>query len=745
MATLPAAVPRALCAPRWAWAGPAALAASLYLPTLFHGFPWDDELIVRDQKWLRDPASVGQLLDQRYFRSGEISWRPLPTLTHLVEMQLVGAPPPPAPGWRDAQGQRPVPWAAHLREPPAGPFHLTNVLLHGAVAALCALLAWRALGWIGSLDPIARAVGAAVAGTCMAVHPACVEAVAVISFREDLLAAVGMLGALWCLAPGAPVGLGWRAGGWGLAGVAIFSKESALLLPALLVAAEWLGTVRGARRGRTRVLAAHAPVWVLAATYAALRFGPMRGPLEPVYAAFGATPPYRWLLVPAVWIEHVRLLCFPLWLRADYFLPAPVSPWDLRVVLGCGLAAAGLVALVAAWRTGWRVAALGGLLVLATWLPVSNLVPLPNPFAERYCYVAVAGLGLILAEAAERSVRGRPAARERLLGVAVLLAVLAAARTLPRELAWRDSDAVWKAEPEGSMRGFAHVQGEAERTGDSVRLLRVQREALARFGDLPFGAAPTRWHWIRGLGYAWRVHGLTLRARAEASGTPGGERAELEAQVREAFAQSEQVLREALALHPLHYLTYEDLGTLAREQGRFQEALDWYRQSAARAAPQAARALLNAGDMSYELGRFEEAEATWRRALELDPGGAYLCNAIAKAIVRRTSLSPADLVRTQAGRDAMGLWAIAAASNPWDAHSRLNLGMGHLMLGQFLDARRVLGEAFDLAPADPQIASATADAAERVGDWPLARAALERWVALEPDNPAPRERLARRR
>ena len=318
-----------------------------------------------------------------------------------------------------------------------------------------------------------------------------------------------------------------------------------------------------------------------------------------------------------------------------------------------------------------------------------------------------------------------------------------AGRSLAREPVWRSSDSVWTAEPEGSMRRMAHLQNEAEQKGDTRGLLRLQREALDRFGDLPFGAAPIRWHWIRGLGYGWRVHGLALRARAEARDTPASEREQLAAQVREAFAESERVLREALALHPLHSLTYEDLGTLAREQGRLEEALDWYGQAAARAGPQAARALLNAGEVAFALGRLDEAEAAWRRALELDPGGAHLCNSIAKVIVTRTKLGPSELVRTRAGREAMALWATAAATNPWDDQSRLNLGVAHLMLGQAGDAHTMLAQAFELRPDDPSVAGPTADAAERVGDWGLLRAALERWVAAEPGNAVPKARLAR--
>ncbi len=106
----------------------------------------------------------------------------------------------------------------------APPFRWENLLLHALAAILVFRLAWRVAG--------ERVDAGLLAGLLFAVHPVAVEAVAWVSSRGDLLALVGMLAALLVLER---PGVGRTLLGALLALLACFAKESAVVLPALLL------------------------------------------------------------------------------------------------------------------------------------------------------------------------------------------------------------------------------------------------------------------------------------------------------------------------------------------------------------------------------------------------------------------------------------------------------------------------------------------------------------------------------
>ena len=126
----------------------ALVAVLLYLPALGYGFVFDDLSLIG----AAGPAPLG----------GEVlPYRPLRYLSLRLDFALGG-------------GRT---WV----------YHATNVALHAAGCALVVHAASR-LG--------AYAVLALLAGVTIAIHPLCVEAVAYVSGRRDLLAGVLGLGAV---------------------------------------------------------------------------------------------------------------------------------------------------------------------------------------------------------------------------------------------------------------------------------------------------------------------------------------------------------------------------------------------------------------------------------------------------------------------------------------------------------------------------------------------------------------------
>jgi len=265
-------------------------------------------------------------------------------------------------------------------------YKLTNLLLHVLVTVLVFALARRVL----ATDSAALA-----SGLIFAVHPAHTEAVAWISARTELLAA--LFGLASVLAFLRYVGEGRR--GWYAASVAFFlagilSKENVLVLPLLLAALAWL---RRPRPGWRRVCAELIPFAVVALAYLGVRqvvlgymLSQTRGPhLE-----------MRLLLAGVAILEYLRILVFagraePLY---DIFGPAIRSP---AIAVAAWVGVVGLAAAAIAIRRRWAAAAFAAAWTLVAILPVTNIVPIPNPIpVERFLYLPSVGFSILFGMAA---------------------------------------------------------------------------------------------------------------------------------------------------------------------------------------------------------------------------------------------------------------------------------------------------------------------------------------------------------
>jgi tetratricopeptide (TPR) repeat protein len=336
--------------------------ASAYAPAGRGVLLWDDEYVVAQNLFIRDWHNLPDLLTRHYFdraerghytRSGEQSYRPLVTLSHFLDAAL----------W-DRWG---------------GGYHWMNLLYHWLA---CLLLAWMLAAL--EIGPVA-ALGAAL---LLALHPLSSEAVLMVSYREDLLATAGVCAALG-------LHLRRRTGWAALALVAaLLAKESAVVFLPLVMLGDWLRTSPGQR---------HPPsAWRSWLLYAVITL------LYLWLLLFGLTDPagggggYPGGSIGAgladaarILLHDLRLLVWPWPLRFD---PpwTPSSGWTDWRAAAALLVAASLV--TAAWRRlpPWPERFLALWFFIAV-LPVVGIYPLPNPVAERYLYLPLAGVSGLLA------------------------------------------------------------------------------------------------------------------------------------------------------------------------------------------------------------------------------------------------------------------------------------------------------------------------------------------------------------
>ena len=182
-----------------------------YSPAMRGGFIWDDDDYVTENGCLRSPAGLGAIwLHPRQTPQ----YYPLVFTTFWAEYHL---------------------WGLN----PAG-YHIVNVLLH----AMAAVLLWRVLRRLG-------VPGSYLAGLVFALHPVCVESVAWITERKNVLSCLLYLAAFGAYlrfeppeAPASPRPRRWYAAAAALFVMALWSKTVTFSLPAAIAVALWY------RRGR---------------------------------------------------------------------------------------------------------------------------------------------------------------------------------------------------------------------------------------------------------------------------------------------------------------------------------------------------------------------------------------------------------------------------------------------------------------------------------------------------------------
>lgn len=386
--------PWSLVSGRTSILGTVLLVSIVFLPTLGFGFVYDDHWTILDNGFLRRPEDWWMLLGPEAARRNVPDpFRPTLVLFDGLAYQAFGL---------HALAQ-----------------HGLSLALHGLVTVLVA----RWLERLGAPLPL-RIATAAVFGT-LAIHA---EAVAVVSYREDLLAAALGLAALLLaerslVAARTPRRLAFACASALCMSLAVGAKTSAAPLPVLWWLAHRLLPWQAPRRGVTPVALALTAGVGLALLHTTLVVGSVvpygHDPARIEAHRIGLSP----VLAASVQIHLAylqRIVC-PFGLGPEY-VDAGAAWTDPATVLALG-ALAGLLglALARARRAPVLAFAVLGCFVLA--LPTSNLFPMPNMQADRFVYLtslpAALGLAALLLTA------GRELARKGLPPLATVAPLLA--------------------------------------------------------------------------------------------------------------------------------------------------------------------------------------------------------------------------------------------------------------------------------------------------------------------------------
>lgn len=389
----------------------AALVAAVFAPAVRNGFVnWDDQVNITGNPHFRGfaPANLKWMLTAAVLGH----YIPLTWLTLALDHAVWGM---------DPRG-----------------YHLTNVLLHAANAALVFLVARRLLAGY----PVAAVVAALTFG----LHPLRAESVAWVTERRDvlsgLLVLLALLAYLRATESAGAARRGWLGASLGAFAASLLAKAITMTFPVVLLILDWYPL-------RRRALREKVPFAAVGAVGAAVALAAVRTTAVTSWADYGA--PARFAMTTFSLAFYVSRTLVPVGLSPLYELPAVVHPLAREFVLSTaatvGLTAA---AIGVRRRAPWFTAAWAAYAVVL--LPVAGPVHAGLQLAhDRYSYLSCLPWALLAGAGVGSLMRaGRQGVAGRAVGVAAGAVVVATIGgwsylTVQQVRIWRSSEALWGA------------------------------------------------------------------------------------------------------------------------------------------------------------------------------------------------------------------------------------------------------------------------------------------------------------
>jgi hypothetical protein len=477
-----------------------------------------------------------------------------------------------------------------------GWWHLMSIALHLAATWLVFRLGLRLLG---SLQ------GATVAAMLFGVNPVHIEAVAWVSGNTETLVAIACMASFLAY-------LNWRDEGskrawWLTASVALYAvavllKETGGVVPGIILAYELLAPDEKAERRtrfnlrRTALLLA--PYVVITLAYLGARGAVLRGVVSPMHHRPLTSVVLTW---PKILWCYLRLLAWPFGLNAYYDDFDLVKSFAARDFV---LPTLGIVALFGAFIVLFRRSRrmlFGGIAILLPLLPVvvgSVVFQMHDFIHDRFLYVPSIALAfmlasaLLLVKAPGRAEGGtssggaiRAASGWLRTAAAVALSVVLAVATVIQSSPWDNDIALFTHARKLAPHNVRATEGLAEAygmVGDLDAALRVQREATIE--------KPDYWAGLCNLGiYSYRAQD---------------------------YAAAERTLMRAIAawppeIQPMSGSQFYYLGMARLNLGRFADAEAPLRR-AVQLRPDSPGYHFGLGMALKRLGKVQEAEAEFR-------------------------------------------------------------------------------------------------------------------------------------
>ena len=351
----------------------------IYSPVLFNHFVGDDNVIFGRNTFYHSWKNVPRLFEKgRVISSHEIivnsesradlgkvsaSFRPILNLTYFLDYYL-------------------------FQDNPYG-LHLISILIH----CVNSVLVYRIVNQIFSSSLLGL-----FAGLLFSLHPIQSEAVAVVNCQCDLLATMFVLFSFYFwtkFQQGGYVSRGHYCNSLAIYSFALFTKESTVTLPLVILFFDQILVARrpGLRKrgiyyiGFIAVLVFYLYLYVAVFPNTSLSFHWLGGSFV-----------NHCLIMGYIWYSYLMNVLFPWTVKAIPGLYCPPVPVVFSLVTAeMGTAFIALITSVFVLWRHYKEAVFFLLWYIIFYLPVSNLVPIANPMADRFMYLPSVGALIVLA------------------------------------------------------------------------------------------------------------------------------------------------------------------------------------------------------------------------------------------------------------------------------------------------------------------------------------------------------------
>jgi tetratricopeptide (TPR) repeat protein len=403
-----------------------ALVLAAYSNSFDAGFVYDNETAILVDARVHQATlhNAHRILTEGYWVDQPTTdlYRPLTTLSYLLNYSILG------------NGTN-----------PAG-YHWMNLVLHAINVALVYAVGIMALG-----NPAPALALAAIWG----LHPLLTEGVTNIVGRADLLAAFGILMGLLSHVR-ATAEAGWRKTGWLIVlalsqTIALFSKETGVVLPILMLSYDLIWSAPAVWRRRTRSYAVLALPWIAFFGLRSQLHMHLEVPFEKNPLVGAAFWPARMTALKVLG-RLLKLFIWPSALSADYsYNSVPLFRWslasweNLQAPIVLALCAAAIALALRVRRDNKPVCFFVFFFFIAL-APTSNVfILIGSVMSERFMYLPAVGLTGCAVGIAWTLARRypQPAVGRVLWAAAAILCVALGARTYARNLDWHDEATLW--------------------------------------------------------------------------------------------------------------------------------------------------------------------------------------------------------------------------------------------------------------------------------------------------------------
>ena len=340
-------------------------------PVVFNKFIGDDHLLIENNIFYSSWKNIPRLFEQgnihltrdffsnnHDYGTGCVSYRPVLSLSYFLDYHFWG-------------------------NKPFG-YHLTNIIIHCLNCVLFYLIISSILG------PTLESLFAAF---LFGLHPVQSEAVAVIGYRADILAAFFVLNSFYFwirFQSGNYAQVKYYAGSLVMYFFALFSKESSVMLPTVILLYDQIFSDSSSKLKQRKVyyagfipiLVFYLYVYIFVFPNSSLSFQWIGGSIVNHFLAIA----HIWYIYLINFIAPWTIKLLP----GFYCPPTPAVFSFETLKMGLVFVIFGWV-LIKLWRS-YKIGAFFLLWFLVFYFPVSNLFPIANPMAFRYMYLPSAGL-----------------------------------------------------------------------------------------------------------------------------------------------------------------------------------------------------------------------------------------------------------------------------------------------------------------------------------------------------------------